>query len=76
MEHPAETLGQDMVSGLGEVPYFCRVLRILINNRVDLSVSSSDENGRLHEGLDVRVGPLGTKINPAYQDVQSVRGPT
>jgi len=58
MENPAETLGQDMVSGLGEAPYFCRVLRILINNRVDLSVSSSDENGRLHEGLDVRVGPL------------------
>jgi len=70
MENPAETLGQDMASGLGEAPYFCRVLRILISNRVDLSVSSPDEKVRLHECLDICVGPLGTKINPVRQGDQ------
>jgi len=64
------------VSGLGEAPYFSRVLRILIRNRVDLSVSSSDEKVRLHEGLDICVGPLGAKINPACKGVQSMKGPT
>ena len=64
------------MSGLEEAAYFCRVLRILIGNRIDLNVSSSDEKVRLHEGLDVRVGPSGTKVKPARRGVQSVRGPT
>jgi len=64
------------VNELGEKPYFCRVLRILISNRVDLSVSSSDEKVRLHEGHDIRVSSLGTRIKPAHQGVQSLRGPT
>jgi len=58
------------VSELGEAPYFCRVLRIFISNRVDLSVGSPDEKVRLHEGLNICVGPSGTKINPARQGDQ------
>jgi len=64
------------VSELGEAPYFCRVLRILISNRVDLGIGSPDEKVRIHEGLDICVGPLGAKIKPVCKGVQSVRGPT
>jgi len=55
MENP--TRDQSQVDRLGEALYFCRILRILVSNRVDLSVSGSGVKVCLHEGLYIGILP-------------------
>ena len=50
---------------LGEAPNLCRIFRILVSDRVNLSISSSRIKVCLQEGLEIGVGALDIKFKPA-----------
>ena len=53
------------VNRLEEAPHLRRIFRILVSDRVDLSVGSSRVKVCLQEGLDIGIGALEIRIKPA-----------
>jgi len=64
MENPAGTQSQDVARILGETRYLCRILRILVSDRVDLSVGCSRIKVSFQEGLEISIGALEMKLSP------------
>ena len=50
---------------LGETPYLRRILRILVSYQVDLGVGCSGVKVGFQEGLEIGIGALEMKIEPA-----------
>jgi len=54
---------------LGETPYLCRIFRILVSDRVDLSVGRSGVKVGFQEGLEIGIGAVEMEIKPARSGV-------
>ena len=61
---------------LGGAPYLGRILGVLVSDRVNLIVGSTGEKMCPHEGLDIRIIALETRIKTARPGIKSARGLT
>ena len=57
----------------GALSYLGGVLRVLINDRADLNVSSTGEEVCLREGLEVGIGASKTRVKTVRGGINSVR---
>jgi len=61
---------------LGRAPHVSGILRILVSDRVDLSIRGTRVKVFLHEGLDSGIGTSERNIKSTGPIVHSVRGRT